>query len=117
MDDNKLSILIGKRIRDVRLKKGLRQEDMEIHSFNYKYFQKVEYGKVNVTLKTLEKIANALEIDPIELFQLPFASSPENSKLAASISEIILQDDEVTAKMLNTIIGEILSWKKACGGS
>ncbi|HBH48245.1 MAG TPA: XRE family transcriptional regulator [Bacteroidales bacterium] len=103
-----LAILIGKRIREVRLSKGIRQEDMERLGISYKYFQKVENGRANVTLKTLEKIAEALEIDSTELFELPLAKSKHSAKLASKISEIIKTDDEVMAKKLVLIIDEIL---------
>jgi len=56
----KLSILIGNRIKELRKRKGLKQEDMEKFGINYKYFQKIEGGRANVTLQTLEKIAKAL---------------------------------------------------------
>jgi transcriptional regulator with XRE-family HTH domain len=36
-----LAILIGKRIREVRLSKGIRQEDMERLGISYKYFVQV----------------------------------------------------------------------------
>ena len=79
-----LAFLIGKRIREIRRRKGLRQEDVEALGISYKYFQKVETGKANVTLKTIEKIASALKVDPTEFFDFPKAKSSEFVKLVRS---------------------------------
>jgi len=64
----KLAVLIGTRIKDIRKEKGLKQEDMEGFGISYKYYQKIETGKVNITLNTIEKIAKALNVDSRELF-------------------------------------------------
>ena len=103
-----LAFLIGKKIREIRKRKGLRQEDVEALGISYKYFQKIETGKANVTLKTLEKIANALEIDPTEFFDFPERKSSEFVKLVAAVNEIIKTIDERKAKKLNVLIREIL---------
>ena len=105
---DRLSHLIGKRIKALRLNKGLKQEDVESRGLSYKYFQKVESGRANVTLKTLEKIASALDIDSTEIFEFPLSASAHHMRLAAKISEIIKSGDELTAKKLNLIIDEIL---------
>ncbi len=104
----KLSVLIGNRIREIRKKKGLRQEDMEGFGINYKYYQRIETGKANVTLNTIEKIAIALKIDPLELFILPLDKSAEINELASLITEIIQKNDKKSAKKLNLLIKEIL---------
>lgn len=51
----------GKNVRKLRLERKLTQEMMRDHSFNYRYFQKIESGKVNPTLDTLLKLAKALD--------------------------------------------------------
>ena len=104
----KLAVLIGNRIKEIRKEKGLKQEDMEGFGISYKYFQKIETGKVNVTLKTLEKIASALDIDARDLFILPLDKSKEINELAALVKEIIRKDDRKSARKLNTFIREIL---------
>jgi transcriptional regulator with XRE-family HTH domain len=62
---------LGKRIQELRKKKGLRQEDMEEFGIPYKYYQRIESPgsyPVNITLKTLLKIAQALEVEVSDLF-------------------------------------------------
>ena len=103
-----LSVLIGNRIRELRKERGLRQEDMEKFGLSYKYYQRIESGKVNVTLKTLEKIANALGVDPAELFAVPLAKSPEVNEMIASINEIIKTDDRKAARKVSLFVKEFM---------
>jgi transcriptional regulator with XRE-family HTH domain len=62
---------LGKRIQELRKRRGLRQEDMEEFGIPYKYYQRIESPgsyPVNITLKTLMKIADALEVEVSEFF-------------------------------------------------
>ena len=104
----KLSEMLGSRLKELRKKKGLRQEDMEDLGINYRYYQKIESGKANITLSTIEKIADALEIDPAELFVMPLHRSGDVNRLAASLGEIIKKNDKKAIRKLDLFIKEIL---------
>lgn len=67
MTDEQLMQSVGKRARQLRTAKGLRQEDMCQFGFEYKYYQRIEYGEKNLTLKTLNKLAKAFDIPVSEL--------------------------------------------------
>lgn len=57
------------RIKELRLKAGLTQEKLAgIANIDYKFYQRIEYGKRNITLKTLIKICIALDVKPKEFF-------------------------------------------------
>jgi transcriptional regulator with XRE-family HTH domain len=103
-----LSELIGIRIKEFRKARGLRQEDMERVGLSYKYYQRIEAGKVNLTLKTIEKIADALAVDSIELFSVPLEKSPEINEMAATVSEIIQSNNKKAAKKVTLFIKEFL---------
>lgn len=64
-------INLGIHIRQLREKKNLSQENLA-HDCNISKSQiaRIERAEINTTVKTLVKIANALEIDPKELFDL-----------------------------------------------
>lgn len=64
-------ISLGIHIRQLREKKNLSQENLA-HDCNISKSQiaRIERAEINTTVKTLVKIANALEIDPKELFDL-----------------------------------------------
>jgi len=53
----------------LRKKRGLTQEDMTKHGFNYRHYQKVEGGKQNLSLYTISKLAAALKVDEREFFE------------------------------------------------
>ena len=68
MNDEMVLKNLGLKLKYERLKKGLTQESLaekvEVHE---KYISLLETGKQNLTLKTLNRIANALEIDIYKL--------------------------------------------------
>lgn len=54
---------LGRRIRDLRRKRGLTQERLaEAASVDVKYLGNIERGKENPTIGTLEKLANTLSV-------------------------------------------------------
>ncbi len=74
--------LLGKRIREIRNKKGLTQEKLaelvEINTPNISY---IENGKFYPSYETFVGLVNALEIEPCELFAFDtMAKSPDELK-------------------------------------
>ncbi len=62
--------LVGARIRYLRKAKGWTLEDFEEKSgLQYSYIGGIERGNRNISLETIEKIVNALDIEAVELFQ------------------------------------------------
>jgi transcriptional regulator with XRE-family HTH domain len=58
---------VGKRIRQLRLQRGLTQEQMARFGIDYKYYQQIEYGEKNLSLRTLYKVAKAFDMPISEL--------------------------------------------------
>jgi transcriptional regulator with XRE-family HTH domain len=71
MTEENLARILGRRLRQLRLEKGLRQMDLQHRGISYKYYQRIEEGKVNLTLRSIEKVAAALEVNVLDLFQIP----------------------------------------------
>ena len=70
MDDKELFSRIGLNIRVERTIKRLTQAQLaEMFDVHEKYIGKIETGKQNITLKTLNKIAQALNIDITRLLE------------------------------------------------
>lgn len=64
MEDKKIFDIIGLNVKVERTRKRLTQAKLaELIDVHEKYIGKIETGKQNVTVKTLNKIANALGID------------------------------------------------------
>ena len=60
---NRLQNRIGKRIRDIRISKGVSQSQLALMtSMTKSYMSEIEAGKKNLTLRTLQKIATSLGI-------------------------------------------------------
>lgn len=63
MSRKSLKSQVADNIREYRLKKKLTQEKAaELSGFHYKYYQKIESGSVNLTLDSLEKLADMFGI-------------------------------------------------------
>ncbi|QQR81582.1 MAG: helix-turn-helix transcriptional regulator [Deltaproteobacteria bacterium] len=52
---------VGRNVRKARNNQKITQEQMRDLGFNYRYYQKIEAGEVNVTLDTLVKLSRALK--------------------------------------------------------
>lgn len=62
-DPDDLARRVGRRVRALRKARGLGEAEIEARLFNFKYFQRIEAGQVNLTLRTLERLAEILETD------------------------------------------------------
>lgn len=60
---------IGSNIKRLRKEKGLTQEQAAVAAkdISWRYWQYLESGQRNFSLKTLTRIAKALDVDPREL--------------------------------------------------
>lgn len=109
-----LPTLLGQRIRALRLAKGLTQWEMGERGLSYKYYQKIEAGRVNLTLKSLEKLAATLEIEIGEIFRFPFPqgrAAAEANRVVALVTWLINADQEEELRKVRVFITEVLGWK------
>lgn len=107
-----VQVLLGKRLRALRSVRGLRQEAIEARGLNYKYLQRIEAGRCNLTLKTLQRVASALELKVEDLFQFPLGSPqhlPETQEVVGLVISMIAGQDKAALKKLQIFIEEILN--------
>jgi transcriptional regulator with XRE-family HTH domain len=65
-----LNLALAKKLRRLRQQQGLSQEDFAAKCRLHRtYVGAIERGERNITLKTLEIIARALGVDPLDLLQ------------------------------------------------
>ncbi len=80
MTDN-MKKLLGKRIKEIRNKKGMTQEKLaelvEINTPNISY---IENGKFYPSYETFVGLLKALDVEPCELFTFDMVKSPEELK-------------------------------------
>ena len=63
--DTDIKKKVGLRLKELRLAKGLKQEDLEKFGFSYRYYGKIERGLANVTLV---RICEIFEVTLSDLF-------------------------------------------------
>ena len=69
LEDKDLNVLFGLKLRQIRIKNSMSQEEFAFHvGLHRTYIGQVERAEKNITLKNIGKIAKALNIDPKELF-------------------------------------------------
>ena len=62
--------IIAKNVRKYRELRGLKREGLSLLiDYDTSYISKLEKSKVNITIDTLETIANILEINLLKLFE------------------------------------------------
>ncbi len=69
MTDKRLMRLVALRVKELRRASGLTQEDLMSYGFERRYYQRIEAGEVNICLKTINRLAKAFEIEPLELLR------------------------------------------------
>jgi len=60
---------VGQRISQLRRARGLKQEDMCRFGFDYKYYQRIEYGQKNLTLRTINRLADAFCVEAADILK------------------------------------------------
>lgn len=105
---SKLKVLLGKRIKEVRAAKGLTQEQLsELTGIGAASISKIESGIYHPTDDNLEKIAEALEIEPYKLYMCKHNKNIQ--ELKEDINSMInnASDDEI--RLAYNILNGILS--------
>lgn len=59
---------LGKRLKKLRLEKGLSQRQLEVPGVSYAYISRIEAGTRNPSIKALIKLADKLEVNPFYLY-------------------------------------------------
>jgi transcriptional regulator with XRE-family HTH domain len=61
-------VAFGRRLRALRLERGLSQEQLgSIAGLDRTYVSSCENGRRNATIRTIDRLASALEVDPCAL--------------------------------------------------
>jgi transcriptional regulator with XRE-family HTH domain len=81
--EGELQVRVGRNLRVYRMARGMSQEAFADHlDFHRTYMGGVERGERNLTLRSLERIAGRLGVDPLEL--LAPLESGQNEPRSAS---------------------------------
>ncbi|MEX1029103.1 MAG: helix-turn-helix transcriptional regulator [Paenibacillaceae bacterium] len=102
--------IIGARIRDIRKDRSLTQEQLaEMSGFHSTYIGAVERGEKNITMLTLEKMSEALEVEVHELFRYADLNLRQTSKQKdlQDIMDRLLKLSAADIKKAKAILNEI----------
>jgi transcriptional regulator with XRE-family HTH domain len=111
MDIEILKKKLGLRLKELRVAKGLRQEDLEKWEFSYRYYGKLERGIVNPTVETLAKLCDIFGVTLSDLFLFmddKSSSSEEKEKIALKIADVLKDGRKAKLQKLNVFLDEIL---------
>jgi transcriptional regulator with XRE-family HTH domain len=72
---------VGRNLRAYRQQRGLSQEAFaDLVGVHRTYMGGLERGERNLTLRSVERIAQAITVDPLELFQSHDRTSPTHRR-------------------------------------
>jgi transcriptional regulator with XRE-family HTH domain len=96
------------RIKELRAEKGLTQVRLAVAAdMNPATLNRIEQGKANPNLKTLERLAEALDVEVADLFPKGRRSSPEPTLLNG------LEDERHFSRFSEAIIAVAARWGEA----
>ena len=92
MNEPNFKKLFGKRIKELRIKQGLTQEQLaEMIEVGERNLSKIECGNVFVKASTIAKLIKALKVEPQELFE--FSQYQEKKYIKQELINAIENDD------------------------
>ncbi len=112
MDD--ITFKIGNRIKQLRTVKDISQEELSLISgLNRAFIGQLERGEKNATVRTIDKICNALEVSLYEFFsfeaeEIDFATDTF-IKLSSMFKE--LSDNQIS--QITDLVKQIIAFKKS----
>ncbi|SDJ44745.1 helix-turn-helix domain-containing protein [Paenibacillus naphthalenovorans] len=111
---SELKKLIGERIRNIRINKNLTLHQLsQLTGQQASYLTEVELGKRNLSVDSLEKIMNALNIKPGELFDFreidPDSQEFETRAILEVHYQFLLEKKSDDVRMIHRITKEIFA--------
>ncbi len=109
MDTDDLKRKLGLRLKELRLGKGLKQEDLEQWGFSFRYYGKIERGIVNVTLETLVRLCEIFEVSLSDLFafmEMDQKPSEDREAVAVKMAQMLKGKNQRKIKKLKVFLDE-----------
>lgn len=107
-------VVLGQRLRHLRKEKLLTQEEMaERAGLNAKYYAQVERGQRNISIGSLNQIADGLGITLADLFRFPYQRplTEEDEEIIALATHLILHGDNKSKRLLRALLKEIVNFR------
>ena len=105
--------ILGQRIRNYRVGKGLSQEKLaELSGCHPTYIGQIERGEKNATVESVEKIAAALGVTLSELFEKLGSPDLSGNEIPLRCYELVSSKSREEQEQIYRILSEIESYKK-----
>jgi transcriptional regulator with XRE-family HTH domain len=100
--------LFGRRLRQLRKQRGFTQEKLGVAAgLSYKYLGGVERGEENPTLAVVAKLADALKVEPRDLFEYRHeATTP--AQLRKELDHLTREADVATLRQAVKLLRALL---------
>jgi transcriptional regulator with XRE-family HTH domain len=105
---------LGSRVRELRKARGLTQEDLSERSgLHYTYIGGIERGERNPSLKSMKRVADALEVELDDLCIVHHRKGDtETSRLLSQINRALIDKDVRVLRLISLIVDDIDEWIK-----
>ena len=104
--------VLGQRIRNYRIGKGLSQEKLaELSGCQHTYIGQIERGEKNATIESIVKIAVALDVSLSKLFEKLGAEATEARNIPLECYELISAKSKNEQEKIYRILLEIEKYK------
>lgn len=104
--------VLGQRIRNYRVGKGLSQEKLaELSGCHHTYIGQIERGEKNATIESIVKIAVALDVSLSKLFEKLGAEATEARNIPLECYELISAKSKNEQEQIYRILLEIEKYK------
>jgi len=111
MNIEDIRIQLGLRLKQLRLLRGLKQEDLDRWDFSYRYYGKLERGLVNPTVETLARLCEIFNVSLSDLFifmEGDKTTSEEKEQVAIKLAKVLKENRRTKLKKLRVFLDEIL---------
>jgi transcriptional regulator with XRE-family HTH domain len=99
-DPNDIVKKVARKLQQARTRAGLTQTQLgERAGLKQSYIFELEYGETNITLRTLEKMANALDLEIHDLLPDPKCHPTSGKELGKIIEELERLSNLVTGRL------------------
>ncbi|MDQ0087596.1 transcriptional regulator with XRE-family HTH domain [Paenibacillus anaericanus] len=109
MTEKEILKLVGARIKALRKEQGLSQEALgEKGGFHFSYIGQIERGEKNVSLLSLAKVANALEVNVAQIFAYAYEESEQIDVNIQDIVTMLRESSPEKVRIAKNVIREIV---------
>jgi len=99
---------LGLRLKELRLSKDMKQEQLEEFGFSYRYYGRMERGLVNPTAETLLRLCEIFNVPLVNLVSFMECGPPSDDAEAVAVMVAeVLKDQQKTHK-LKVFLSEVL---------